>query len=186
MLEFLRNEVHIDNIHIIAHSMGNRIVLKSLDKAIAQAAPSLGEVIFAAADIPQLTFRELAVTVRRVAKGMTLYASAHDAALWWSSNVAGQLPRAGSVINNAPLVVAGVESIDMSAVNPTKSLLEKAAEHDLLGLNTHNSFVSPVIVDIARLLWHGEHPPDQRTSNIRGFPEGAAAPTYWYYARSNS
>lgn len=183
LLTLLHETIGVKNIHVIAHSMGNRIVLKALDKAIAASAPPLGEVICAAADINRQSFAELGERVSRVSKGMTLYASADDAAMWWSEKVAKQLPRAGSIIDNEPVVVNGVESIDMTAANPAKSLPGKAIEGDLLGLNTHNTFVSPVIVDIARLLTHREHPPHARTSFIRGAPDGAATPKYWFYAK---
>jgi hypothetical protein len=109
---------------------------------------------------------------------MTLYASAADAALWWSGRAASD-DRAGTVTNDGPIVVCGVESIDMTSTN-RGGWYERFLQKDLLGLNTHNTFVSPVIVDIARLVMKGEHPPPLRTSAIRGVPEDKA--TYWRYA----
>ena len=87
--------------------------------------------------------------------------------------------RAGTVTKDGPVVVEGVESIDMTSTNP-ESLFERFWRRDPLGLNTHNTFVSPVIVDIARLVESGEHPPHRRTALIRGVPENT--PRYWRYA----
>ena len=88
--------------------------------------------------------------------------------------------RAGTVTNDGPIVVEGVESIDMTSTNPMRWFVERFWRKDPLGLNTHNTFVSPVIADIARLVKKGEHPPPLRTSEIRGVPEDKAI--YWRYA----
>jgi esterase/lipase superfamily enzyme len=180
LLEILQKEAEIKTIHIIAHSMGNRIVLNAINQAVAklQSRP-LGELIMAAADVDRDKFKQVVEAVRGVSHGMTLYASAADSALWWSGKLASDI-RAGTVTKDGPIVVEGVESIDMTSTNPSESYLEKLWRSDPLGLNTHNTFVSPVIVDIARLVTKGEHPPPSRTALIRGVPEDI--PRYWRYA----
>jgi len=179
VLDLLQTKAHIKTVHIIAHSMGNRIVLNALDRAANWLKPRpVGELIFAAADLDRKRFIQLAETVQQVAHGMTLYASADDEVLWWSGEVSSEMPRAGTVTEDGPVIVKGVESIDMTAANKS-SLMQDLL--DPLGLNTHNSFVSPVIVDIARLLLKGEHPPNSRTSSIHSVPEGAPSPRYWRY-----
>jgi esterase/lipase superfamily enzyme len=181
VLNLLQTKAHIKTVHIIAHSMGNRIVLNALDRAAnwLKHRP-LGELVFAAADIDRKRFTQLAETVQQVAHGMTLYASADDEALWWSGEISSEMPRAGTVTKDGPVIVKGVESIDMTAANRS-SLAQNLLDLDPLGLNTHNSFVSPVIVDIARLVLKGEHPPNSRTSSIHSVPEGAQSPRYWRY-----
>ena len=179
LLRLLQNDVGIKNVHIIAHSMGNRIVLDAIGKAVdTLRSRPLGEVVFAAADVDQQKFLQVINAARNISRGMTLYASAADAALWWSG-IAASYDRAGTVTKDGPVVVEGVESIDMTNAN-REGWVERVLKWDLLGLNTHNTFVSPVIVDIARLVMKSEHPPDMRTSSMRGVPEGA--PRYWRYA----
>ena len=179
VLNLLQTKAHIKTVHIIAHSMGNRIVLNALDRAANWLKPRpLGELVFAAADIDRKRFTQLAETVQQVAHGMTLYASADDEALWWSGEISSEMPRAGTVTNDGPVIVKGVESIDMTAANKSSPMQDL---FDPLGLNTHNSFMSPVILDIARLLSKGEHPPNSRTSSIHSVPERAPSPRYWRY-----
>jgi esterase/lipase superfamily enzyme len=188
LLELLQKQVGIKTVHIIAHSMGNQIVLNAISKAVdALKSRPLGEIVLAAADVDRQKFIQVIDAVRNITQGMTLYASADDAALLWSGFVASD-DRAGSVTEAGPIVVKGVESIDMTSVNPSPPWYERVMNalcninpSDLLALNTHNTFVSPVIVDISRLVKKGEHPPHSRTSQIRGVPE--AAPKYWRYTR---
>jgi esterase/lipase superfamily enzyme len=182
LLELLQKQAGIKTVHIIAHSMGNRIVLKAISKAanILKSWP-LGEVVFAAADVDQDVFIQVIDEVRNISHGMTLYASEDDAALWWSGKAAYD-ERAGTVTKDGPVVVEGVESIDMTRTNPKIWFLKRFwQKKDLLGLNTHNTFVSPVIDDIARLVENGKHPPPKRTASIRGVPE--ETPKYWRYAK---
>jgi hypothetical protein len=169
-------------------------VLNAINQAIANLKPrQLGEVVLAAADVDRQRFIQIINAVGNISHGMTLYASADDAALWWSGKAASD-DRAGTVSNDGPVVVEGVESIDMTNTNPKRSFIGRLwntvygwifgsvedRQEDILGLNTHNTFVSPVIVDIARLVIKGEHPPPLRTSAIRGVPE--EVPRYWRYA----
>jgi hypothetical protein len=180
LLELLQEQVGIKTVHVIAHSMGNRIVLNAISKAVdTLKPPPLGEVVLAAADVDRQRFTQLIKAVRKISHGITLYASASDAALWWSGMAASD-DRAGTVTNDGPIVVEGVESIDMTSTNPMRWFVERFWRKDPLGLNTHNTFVNPVIVDIARLVTKGEHPPPSRTSAIRGVPE--ETPRYWRYA----
>jgi esterase/lipase superfamily enzyme len=48
--------------------------------------------------------------------GMTLYASAADRALLVAKRVAGNVPRAGDVPSSGPLVVNGIDTIDVTAI----------------------------------------------------------------------
>jgi esterase/lipase superfamily enzyme len=148
LLELLQKQAEIKTEYIIAHSMGNPIVFGSISKAVvALKSRPLGEVVLVAADVDRERLIQVINEVRNIPHGMTLYASANNAALWWS----GEAPsddRAGTVTKDGPIVVKGVESIDMTTINPK---IQKVMEKNVLGLNTHNTFVSPVIVDIARL-----------------------------------
>lgn len=165
---------NIKRIHILAHSMGNSVLLEGLKGAGSNAGKlKLGEVMMAAPDVDAAIFRELAESARRSVRGMTLYASAVDKALVASRRIAGNMPRAGDVFNGEPLVVTGVETIDVTALGS-----------ELLGLN-HGTFASArsILNDVALLINSGARPPHARLADIRSVPDRAETPRYWRYAK---
>jgi esterase/lipase superfamily enzyme len=106
-------------IHIVAHSMGNRLMtegLRRLDTAtLPQGSAELAEAIFAAPDVDADTFRKFAAMFHRRANRMTLYASACDKALDMSQRI-HRYPRAGD-LRDGMVIVEGLDSIDASAVD---------------------------------------------------------------------
>ncbi|HEY3594428.1 MAG TPA: alpha/beta hydrolase [Polyangiaceae bacterium] len=109
-----------DNIILIAHSMGNRVLTTALIEA-AEARPGFAarvrEVVLAAPDLDADTFRrDLAPRLIAATRGTTLYASSTDEALAISHHYNGEL-RAGDVAAG-PIVVSGMDTIDVSAVDP--------------------------------------------------------------------
>jgi esterase/lipase superfamily enzyme len=160
------------NVHVIAHSMGNQIVLRTL-QALALERPDIrfNQIVLAAPDVDRDEFEEIAKSVSAVAQGVTLYASSTDVALNVSKRFrAGQI-RAGDVGDTGPAILPGVDSIDISA-----------ASTDFFALN-HDVYVAgPVLAnDIAILLSKGLRPPNERTPLFqqRGVKNGH----YWLYAR---
>jgi esterase/lipase superfamily enzyme len=99
---------------------------------------------------------------------MTLYASSADKALALS-RVPARVPRAGDVPIDGPIVMPGMETIDVTAIGD-----------EIFGLN-HNEFASnrSIVDDIRLLISTGMHPP--RLAQIRGIPDLPAAPKYWRY-----
>jgi esterase/lipase superfamily enzyme len=100
-------------VHIIAHSMGNRGLLRALHRATTQAAlrsgTRFGQIFLSAPDISVAAFRELASVYPQVAERTTLYVADQDkalAALEWLTD--GAL-RAGG----APpvLVMPGIDTV---------------------------------------------------------------------------
>jgi esterase/lipase superfamily enzyme len=71
-----------DAVHIIAHSMGNRGVLRAVNRiakvAELRSGTPFGQFILAAADVDADTFRQLSVAYSDVARRTTLYVSKHD------------------------------------------------------------------------------------------------------------
>jgi esterase/lipase superfamily enzyme len=119
-LEELSRDSGAEQIHLIAHSMGNRVLAAALQeiawKLAAQPnAPRFSEVILTAPDIDAEVFRNLAVAMRPTARRMTLYASSKDEALKLSHRVHGY-PRAGD-IHPEIVIVDGLDSIDASTVD---------------------------------------------------------------------
>lgn len=166
-LEDVAARTGADYIHVIAHSRGNWPVMQAL-KTIATeprnaARPRFRQIILTAPDVDADSFRLLAAAVETVGERTTLYASANDKALALSKEFQGY-QRAGDV-RPAIVVVPGLDSIDVSAVDTT------FVGHSYVGDNTS------VISDIARLMRTGL-PPERRCGLSRGL--GPAA-SYWLF-----
>jgi esterase/lipase superfamily enzyme len=101
---------------------------------------------------------------------MTLYASAMDNALLASMAASGGSSRAGFVSDGKPLLMGGVDSIDVSALGG-----------ELFGLN-HDVFASNrALIDDIGLILEGRTP-DKRLREIRPVPETPPPPEYWRFA----
>jgi esterase/lipase superfamily enzyme len=137
-------------LHIIAHSMGNRCILRAMNRIAANAQTRSGkpfsQIILAAADVNAGTFRQLSAAYAQVASRTTLYVSARDRALEASRWLHG-FPRAG--LTPPTLVVPGIDTINVTGVDLT-----------MLG----HGFVAearPVLTDMHALIRRGD-PPAQR------------------------
>jgi esterase/lipase superfamily enzyme len=171
LLKILQRDAGIENVHILAHSMGNMIVLDALSQAAHQpASQALAEIILAAPDVPTASFESWIATIRGFARGLTLYASSQDKALL-ASRKASAGPRAGDVSSEGPIVLAGLDSIDVSAIGA-----------EIFGLN-HTVFASnrSLIDDIGRIINSGIRPVHVRSPQIRGMPPSVEPPRYWRY-----
>jgi esterase/lipase superfamily enzyme len=171
LLHILQHEAGIRTVHILAHSMGNMIVLDALNQAAQQFSERpLAELILAAPDVPREAFGGWIAGVRAIARGLTLYASSRDKALV-ASRAASAGARAGDVSDEGPIVLAGLDSIDVSAIGA-----------EMFGLN-HNVFASnrSLIDDIGRIIMTGTRPVHVRSPQIRGMPLRSDPPRYWRY-----
>lgn len=119
-LNLLLTSVGANMVNTIAHSMGNRIVVRALDRLdysnLPGDAAKLRNVIFAAPDVDADTFKEFVKQFNQKADRFTLYASSKDKALQASKSVHGGYPRAGDSGGNLT-IVAGLDTIDASAVD---------------------------------------------------------------------
>ncbi len=107
----------VTKIHVLAHSMGGRVLTAALrgitDPAIRN---RIGEVILAAPDIDADVFSQQIVPgLQSVGARITLYASSEDKALKASEGIHAA-PRAGESGDHL-VVVNGVETIDASKVD---------------------------------------------------------------------
>jgi esterase/lipase superfamily enzyme len=94
----LAAQPHISKIHILAHSMGNYLILHALDR-IAQGDKSiiekrLGELVLIAADVPAGWFKEQALST--LSDRMTVYSSSTDWALMLAQEYQSE-PRVGLI-----------------------------------------------------------------------------------------
>ncbi|MBX9926363.1 MAG: alpha/beta hydrolase, partial [Hyphomicrobiaceae bacterium] len=110
-IEIVTQKTGVKNVHLIAHSMGNRVLMRALEIAVSKGSPAwLSQVVMAAPDVDKQLFEQQAANVAGAARGLTLYASQSDNALFISRQIrgAGAPPRAGEVAPPAgPAVVTG-------------------------------------------------------------------------------
>ncbi len=152
-VELLRNirAAGVQRVHVLAHSMGNLVVLNALAHHTHQTDPlGIAEVMMAAPDIDRDHYLGIAPKVRAAVSGMTLYASSADRALAASKAVAGDIPRAGDVPVSGPVLVKGVESIDVTPIGA-----------ELFGLG-HGAFAQTrsILNDVHLLVTKGLRPPN--------------------------
>jgi esterase/lipase superfamily enzyme len=157
-------------VSVIAHSMGNQPVLQVL-KDMRRVRPDvvIDQIILAAPDVDRDNFENIANEIRGLAKGITLYVAANDRALGVSRRFHGGVPRAGDVPTGGPLVLPGVDTIDVTGVST-----------DSLGIN-HSGYAesNALLNDIGLLIQTGERPPDKRIPILSKIttPKGE----YWKY-----
>ncbi|MDB4293325.1 alpha/beta hydrolase [Maribacter sp.] len=110
----------VEEIYLIAHSMGNRGLTRAIIDLIAskpELKSKIKEIILAAPDIDADVFkRDIAPQmVSEINKPITLYASSEDVALKASKEIHGS-PRAGDT-NQGVVLVRGIETVDASAIS---------------------------------------------------------------------
>jgi esterase/lipase superfamily enzyme len=170
LLSNLRDKHKISTVHVIAHSMGNFLVLDALTRLAKSPTQAMGQLIMAPPDVDRDQFVQEIPKIRQFFRGLTLYASSADRALAFSMRVAGSIPRAGGVPAEGPIVLPGLETLDVTALG-----------EEMFGLN-HTTFARarPLIDDISLILSEGRHAP--RLAQERPMAENASAPKYWRFA----
>ncbi len=151
--EFLLNLVQksgVEKVHIIAHSMGNRGLLRAMQRILTKVQTEtkipFGQIFLAAPDVDADLFQELAEAYQKLSERTTLYVSAKDKALA-TSGLIHNAPRIGFF---PPItVVDGIDTIEVSNIDLT-----------LLG---HGYFADArdVLQDMHELL-KGNTPPNHR------------------------
>jgi esterase/lipase superfamily enzyme len=150
-------------IHLIAHSMGNRVLLAALKTYLPTQKPdarAFGQLVFTAPDVDRVDFMKTFPALRRSAERLTLYASDTDVALRLSRYYHGG-PRAGSA---GPLIIRlqGLDTIDVSGLPA-----------DVLG---HSYFAANggAVYDLLHLLWRGDAPDSPQRCSKREAELGIA------------
>lgn len=165
-LTTLRNGVASETrIHIVVHSMGNRIVMESLNQLpTLQSRKPFGHIVLCAPDVGHRDFLAWAPGVVAQSERVTLYANSGDSALIVSKGLHAE-KRAGDA--EVPLIVPGVETIDCSRIE------DSLAGHSYYGDNRD------VTTDLFMLLKE-DLPPSKRfflkEQEFRGS-------TYWQFSR---
>lgn len=150
-----------DKVHLIAHSMGSRLLSETMLRMSLMGHEDLfGQVVLAAPDVDAAVFsEEIAPAMTRLSDRVTVYASSADRALQASRELHGY-PRAGES-GSFILALEGVDTIDASGVDMS-----------MLG---HNYFatVEHLLRDLYALLTTGAEPMARSLERMVKDP--------WYY-----
>lgn len=170
-LEIVVNETQAKKVSIIAHSMGNQVVLRVLQD-LKRSLPEgvvISQLILAAPDVDRHAFENIVQSIRGIAEGITLYSAANDQALLISRRVNGGVPRAGDVPDDGPIIMEGVDTIDATA-----------SSMDSIGIN-HSGYAenNALLEDIGMLILSGLRPPEKRVPTLERVITGRG--TYWRY-----
>lgn len=139
-LETVMDEVGDADIHIIAHSMGNRLVLNAIERLYdpEEGEPLFKHVFWASADIDVDLFQETLGEIEGVAEGMTAYTSGRDRALQLSSSLSGGYLRVGQS-EPLPNVAEVITTVDTTSLST--------------GLTGHGDFSNSLIEDMQSVVW---------------------------------
>lgn len=154
-----------DRVHIIAHSMGNRGLLRSMQQILQQAQVMgtipFGQIFLAAPDVDSDVFENLAGAYPNLAQRTTLYVSSKDKALH-VSGILHDYPRAGYY---PPVtVLPGIDTVEVSNIDMT-----------FLG-HGYYADARDLLSDIHALLMHDESP-DKRFGLQEDYTEDGKL--YW-------
>ena len=172
-LEVVARETGAKSVSVIAHSMGNQLLLPVLRDLKRAAPPSvaISQVILAAPDVDRDGFENIARELVGVSRGVTMLAAGNDRALGISRRFWGGVPRAGDVPVGGPIVIEGVDTIDVTAISTL-----------LFSLN-HSGYAetNALLQDIQLLIQTGERPPDKRVPILERVKTSKG--DYWRYPR---
>lgn len=164
-----------DRIHLIAHSMGNRVLLGALDELAdrgfeidTREGPVFDQIVWASPDEDAEVFADKAVDIKALAAGMTVYASRFDRALSLSSMLGGDYPRAGQA---PPLeqIAELVTFVDTSNIDRGRA--------DVIA---HSDYAGSAIEDLRAVLWLSLAPPSRCTLVRETLEDGTE---YWASSR---
>jgi esterase/lipase superfamily enzyme len=173
VLRILTEEIGDKRIYVVAHSLGNQIVIDALQQAaLRKVSLSVSELVMAAPDVDKDVFMKKAKEIKSVSKNMTMYASSADKALLASDKKAWGT-RMGYIGSRGPNLVEGIETIDVTAVGD-----------DMFGFD-HSTFSGSraVLDDLGRLISSKNHQsPHERSPTLKFVPDKAHV-KYWLYPR---
>ena len=142
----------IQRLHLIAHSMGSRVLARAVDAAHdAGLGPgAFANIIFAAPDVDEPTFDQCSSALRQEAGRVTIYVSTWDGALLASSGL-----HKGFRVGLVPAAHDGMDVIDTEGMDTSATNLKHSYLFDS----------QPVLHDL--FLVTENYPPDRRDSVAR-------------------
>lgn len=170
VLRDISDHTGASKIHLVAHSMGNKPLVKALERIAQERAgnspPKFNEIVLTAPDIDAEVFIDIARRILPAGKRITLYASKNDAALAAARKLMGGYHRAGDT-EPSLVLVKGVDTIDASNV-----------QTDLIG-HSYYGDNRTILHDLYNLLKTGKGPSER--FGLRQQYQGTKP--YWIIAR---
>lgn len=173
LLELLRSRGTTGEVHVIAHSLGCRVLLeavheRSRDVDTGKPRMRFGHVVLAAADVDWPTFATQAPSLLRSTRKVTYYYSTRDMPLAMSKSLHGDRPPIGL----CPLLHPGVDTINADAVNQ----LSYSLGHSYYSAS--NPLLDDLMLTIVRGLTPGDRqPPLGNEQQVAGF-------RHWEFAQT--
>jgi len=163
----LRESLGAEAIHIVAHSMGTRLVadtIASMATPMTSHGARVRQTVFAAPDIDAAMFKDLAAAFPKKAERFTLYASSEDKAIK-ASRFIHKYPRAGES-GLGLVVVPSLDTVDATAIDTS-----------LMGHSYYGDNRS-VLTDLFELIRRGS-PPEERFGLV---PKDRYGARYWLFS----
>ena len=140
------DESGAEEVHVLAHSMGNRGLIRSIERvaeALGPEEPGFGQIFLAAPDVDKQEFERIAAVYPTISERTTLYVSDKDLAIWISRLPLGyDAPRAGYYppVTVVPYIdTVSVSKIDMTVLGHSYYSKAKAVLYDMYELLNHNT-----------------------------------------------
>jgi esterase/lipase superfamily enzyme len=152
-LATLKERTGAASVSVVAHSMGNRVLMEALDRlTMMSTVPAIHELVLAAADIDPCRFLQILPAVMQTNKidHVTMYVSESDLAI----NISAGLNKT-SIVGHQPMsfpaLAAKIDIIDVRSVtpNPLLAVLDEPKSH------AYFVTVPIVLTDIAKVLENG-------------------------------
>ena len=128
-LERMLDETGTEKVHVIAYSMGNRVMARVAQKLLEKPDRRFGQIILAAPDVDAEAFEDLAQAYPKLSERTTLYVSKKDMALE-ASNWVHDFPRAGYM--PPVMVVPNIDTVEVTSIDVSVLRHGYAAESELV------------------------------------------------------
>jgi len=113
-LEEITRQLPVDTrVSIVVHSMGNRLVLRTLAQLDETTQPRFQHVVFCAPDVGVEEFQEKAPLAIKQCRHATLYTCMNDSALIASAKVNREERAGGSMV---PTIVPGIDTVECAVI----------------------------------------------------------------------
>ncbi|MDM8558222.1 alpha/beta hydrolase [Candidatus Parabeggiatoa sp. HSG14] len=150
-------DTEAENIYLIAHSMGNRVLTKAIKEMVSEqfSMKQFTAIILAAPDIDAEVFkRDIAPKIVDSSQSITLYMSSTDKALQVSKKV-HEYPRAGDTTSGIWNDIQGIDMIDASNIDTS-----------FLG---HSYYGNSILGDIRSLIIEGKSAMERGLEREQGY-----------------
>lgn len=175
-----------DRVHLIAHFMGNRVLLDALSAfqldPPTKKSPLFDQIIFASPDVDQSEFAKQVAAIESLTNGMTLYASGKDVALKASTIVNCELDD----MRFSRLIICDTKRAGLSP--PPAEIIEASEKlvvidtstlkREILNFIDHSDYANGAFNDVRSVIWTGAAPHDRCV--LQEETRGTGLRSFWF------